>query len=183
MTARNAILKAADLLFGEQGYGLVGVDALSKAAGVTKRTLYKQFGSKAGLFEAWLQRRDIGMREAMIGEVERRATQPRAQVLALFEVLGLLVHNPNFHGCPLSRALIELDASMNTSRAIAQAHKQAIRSWFTHQAERAQQSDIETLSEELLLLYEGVLQRIATSKTSDAAEAAIRIIEHIWPEN
>jgi AcrR family transcriptional regulator len=181
MTTRAAILKAVDLLFGEHGYGLVGVDTLAKAAGVTKRTLYKHFGSKAGLFDAWLQRRDEGIRGAMIAEVERRASEPRAQVLALFELLGMLVHNPNFHGCPLSRALIELDGSMQASRAIAESHKQAIRDWFVGALTRAERSDADELAEELLLLYEGTLQRIAMASRGNAAQAAIRIIEQRWP--
>ena len=43
---RQRLLDAAADLFYRQGIGAVGVDLVSKAAGVSKRTLYQQFGSK-----------------------------------------------------------------------------------------------------------------------------------------
>ena len=46
---RDKILKAAAALFRERGIGGVGVDALTKAAGLTHGSLYSQFGSKDSL--------------------------------------------------------------------------------------------------------------------------------------
>ena len=45
-TARQRLLDAAADLFYRQGIGAVGVDLVSMRAGVSKRTLYQQFGSK-----------------------------------------------------------------------------------------------------------------------------------------
>jgi AcrR family transcriptional regulator len=183
MTTRLAILKAADQMFAEHGYGLIGVDALAKAAGVTKRTLYKHFGSKAGLFQAWLELRDHAMRSALVAEVEKRATAPRDQVLVLFALLGSFASNPNYHGCPFSRALIELDDAMVESRAVAQRHKEAISDWFAGRIAAAGLADGDALCQELILLYEGTLQRVATSHSPDAAHAARRLIALRWPED
>ena len=48
-TARQRLLTAAADLFYRRGIGAVGVDLVSKQAGVSKRTLYQQFGSKGRL--------------------------------------------------------------------------------------------------------------------------------------
>jgi AcrR family transcriptional regulator len=178
MTKRDAILKAADRLFSRDGYGLTGVDALAAAAGVTKRTLYKQFGSKAALFEEWLRVRDERTRAALFGAVDRVASEPVDQLLALFDVLAMLPAQPGFHGCPFSRALIELDnaAANAASRRIAAQHKDALLIWFGERASAAGITDPQTLAEEIALLYEGVLQRMAASRSAEPAHSAKRML-------
>jgi TetR/AcrR family transcriptional regulator, regulator of autoinduction and epiphytic fitness len=52
---RNAILESATQAFGAHGYESANVDVISDVAGVSKRTVYKQFGNKEGLFLAVLQ--------------------------------------------------------------------------------------------------------------------------------
>lgn len=181
MDKRDAILKAADRLFAQSGFGVVGVDAIAAAAAVTKRTLYKQFGSKAGLFEAWLNRRDIATRAMLFAAVEKRATAPREQVLALFEILASLADDASFHGCPFSRALIELGDGQPTSRSVATRHKAELHNWFTVRIRAAALDDVDEFVEELATLYEGVLQRIATTRSTSTAHAAMRIIAQRWP--
>jgi AcrR family transcriptional regulator len=107
MTKQEAILNAADKLFSRHGYGLTGVDAIVAEAGVTKRTLYKQFGSKEDLFVAWLRLRDTRTRAGLIEAVEAVSDEPAPQLLALFSILATFSDNPDFHGCPFSRALFE----------------------------------------------------------------------------
>ncbi|MFL5256845.1 MAG: TetR/AcrR family transcriptional regulator [Rhodopila sp.] len=49
---RRAILEAAGRLFMTEGYGAVSMDAVARAAGVSKATLYAHFGAKDRLFAA-----------------------------------------------------------------------------------------------------------------------------------
>jgi AcrR family transcriptional regulator len=178
MTKYDAILKAADSLFSRDGYGLTGVDALAASAGVTKRTLYKHFGSKAALFEEWLRVRDARTRAALIGAVERMASKPADQLLALFDLLAMLPANPEFHGCPFSRALIELgSAEANAaSRLVAAEHKRALSLWFSDRLTAAGVSDLEATADEIALLYEGALQRIAATGKAEPAITAKRLL-------
>ena len=48
---RLAILESAKQLFVEQGYAGTSMDAIAKAAGVSKLTLYSHFGHKEDLFQ------------------------------------------------------------------------------------------------------------------------------------
>jgi AcrR family transcriptional regulator len=178
MTKREAILKAAEKLFAQAGYGLTGVDALAAEAGVTKRTLYKQFGSKEALYAEWLRLRDVATRGSMLRAVEALSDEPKGQLLALFDVLAQLARNPHFHGCPFSRALIEFGASeaQGVSRKIAEEHKAALADWFAERLNAAGVIDVEAATEEVAMLYEGTLGRIAATRKPDAALAARRLL-------
>ncbi|WP_159873920.1 TetR/AcrR family transcriptional regulator [Novosphingobium sp. 9U] len=52
VTRRNRILEAASALFTSGGYQETTVEAVGKAAGVTKRTIYELIGDKTELFRA-----------------------------------------------------------------------------------------------------------------------------------
>jgi AcrR family transcriptional regulator len=53
---RARILDAANKLLLEGGYHGVGLEMVARAAGVTRQTVYDQFGSKAGLLGAMIAR-------------------------------------------------------------------------------------------------------------------------------
>jgi AcrR family transcriptional regulator len=179
MTKRDAILKAADEIFARHGYGLAGVDTLARVAGVTKRTLYKQFGSKEGLFIAWLGVRDLRTHQSMIAAVESMETDPKSQIFALFTVLASLSNRLDFHGCPFSRALIEFGSSeaQSASMRIAQDHKLALQAWFEGRLIAANIEPTVDLLEEIAMLYEGTLARVAITRSPQAALAARRLLQ------
>jgi AcrR family transcriptional regulator len=179
MTKRDAIMKAANTLFARNGYGLTGVDAIAAEAGVTKRTLYKQFGSKEGLFAEWLRKRDAATRTSLMRAIEALSDDPRGQLLALFDVLAQLARMPDFHGCPFSRALIEFGAAeaQSASRDIAEAHKATLGEWFAERLKAAGIADVPAATEEIAMLYEGTLGRLAATHEPDAAIAARRLLE------
>jgi TetR/AcrR family transcriptional repressor of mexJK operon len=54
--SRDRVLDTALMLFLEHGYGNLGMEAIAKEARVSLRTIYSQFGSKAGLFGALIRR-------------------------------------------------------------------------------------------------------------------------------
>jgi TetR/AcrR family transcriptional repressor of mexJK operon len=53
---RDHILDTATAMFLSQGYGATSIEALAKAAGISKRTFYHRFEHKAALFGAVVQR-------------------------------------------------------------------------------------------------------------------------------
>ena len=53
----EAILAAATRVFLDEGYGAASMDAIARAAGVSKQTIYAHFGGKAALFEATVMKR------------------------------------------------------------------------------------------------------------------------------
>src|SRR5947207_2460587 len=77
--------QAADL-FHQHGITATGVEALSHAAGISKRTLYERFGSKDGLIAAAFDIRDLPVFRMYTESAELEPT-PREQLKAVFATL------------------------------------------------------------------------------------------------
>jgi AcrR family transcriptional regulator len=84
---RQSLLKAAEELFMDQGFGAASMDAVAKRAGVSKKTIYCFFDNKEKLFEAvmkdHLERRPI---PAIEGDIADAATLERTLAFNLAEV-------------------------------------------------------------------------------------------------
>lgn len=107
-SARERILATSYDLFVERGVRAVGVNEIIATAGVAKATFYSHFPSKNDLVAAFFERRrhlfTIGY---LAAESERRASSPREQLLAIFDIFDEWFHAPDFTGCPYIRALLE----------------------------------------------------------------------------
>ena len=109
MTARQRILDAAYELFSRRGVRAVGVDRIIEQAGVAKKTFYHHFASKAELSLAFVDLRgQRWTRDWLEAEAHRRGSNPRARVLALFDVLDEWFHQPDFEGCALLATAFEI---------------------------------------------------------------------------
>jgi AcrR family transcriptional regulator len=161
--AGRVLLERASELFYEQGITAVGVAGIADAAGVTKKTLYDCFGSKATLVVAYLQRRH----ELWWAHLqERLAEEP--SVLTLFD--AYLAH-PWFdtaRGCAFQRAAAELPDD-HPGRAVITAHKQAVR------AEIGRLVGDDALADHLFLLLEGAVARRGWEGTTAGLDAARQV--------
>jgi AcrR family transcriptional regulator len=163
------LLDAAERLFYERGVQAVGVDAVVAEAGVATKTLYSHFGSKDGLIEAYLQRRDRRWLKWLRAAVD--AAEPgRARVFAVFDALSQWFAQPNFNGCAFINIAGELAASP-TVRSIARDHKAALRALLADVAARSGVTDHPTLADRLMLLVEGA---IVTAHVEQDSAAALR---------
>lgn len=54
---QQAIITAATRIFLEQGYSQASMDRIARSAGVSKQTIYNQFGNKEALFRAIINQR------------------------------------------------------------------------------------------------------------------------------
>src|SRR3954469_21020073 len=104
MPTNDRIAAVAAAQFHEHGITSTGVDALSKAAGISKRTLYERFGSKDGLIVAAYDSLDLPVFELLTGPAEAASTTPLGQLDGLFAQLELMVGLPEFRGCPFTNA-------------------------------------------------------------------------------
>ncbi|MFE0759279.1 TetR/AcrR family transcriptional regulator [Inquilinus sp. NPDC058860] len=70
-TKRLALIDGALRIFAKDGYARAGIDDIAREAGVSTRTLYNHFGSKAGLFEAVIQASATRVAQSQIAVMER----------------------------------------------------------------------------------------------------------------
>ena len=146
MQTNDRIAAAAAAQFHEHGITSTGVDALSRAAGISKRTLYERFGSKDGLIVAAYESLDIPVFQMFTGAAEAAADTPRGQLEALFAQLEVMVGMPEFRGCPFANAAAELADLDHPAHQVVRAHKQRLRDWMEERARLAGAADPDALS-------------------------------------
>lgn len=126
-SAHARLLRAAAVLFYNDGIGGTGIDAIVRRAGVAKKSLYNNFASKADLVSQYLEARHaewLGLHAArMVG-----ATTPRDAVLAVFDAYQDHAdhdYERGFRGCGLLNAAGEL-AAEDPGRQIVRRHKEHV---------------------------------------------------------
>jgi len=172
--ARIAALAAGH--FHEHGITATGVDALSRAAGISKRTLYQRFGSKDGLIAAAYESLDLPVFQMFTQAVEAQTDDPRAQLEAFFAQLEPLIRSPGFRGCPFTNASAELADPLHPAHAVVRRHKERIRRWLLSRARAAGASNPEQLSRQLMLVFAGVQSQALLERSARPARDACDLV-------
>lgn len=165
--AGRAILETAGRLFYDSGLHSVGVDTVAAEAGVTKKTLYDQFGSKAALACAYLSERDQKYRAWVDRAVEEQSGTDR--VIAVFDALDswMDAHSPK--GCPFVHAHSELLGTPDhPAHEVIRGQKLWQRELFASLAREEGCSDPVGLSAQLISLLEGATVLRSISEVPDA---------------
>ena len=170
---RQRLLDAAADLFYRQGIGAVGVDLVSKAAGVSKRTLYQQFGSKDQLIAQSLDAHGTAILGLCLPAGGDDAP-PRQQILAIFDALGRWTASDDFRGCPFVNTATELADPGHPARRVARDYKLRLRGYFARQAERGRAADPQRLADQLVVVFDGAIVQavMGTGQDADAARSA-----------
>jgi AcrR family transcriptional regulator len=156
---REHVLGVAHELFYWHGIRATGVDRVAAAAGVAPTTLYRLFASKDDLIAAYIKRADRLYREWFEGAAAAGGTDPRDQILAVFDALGEQVQPQHCRGCPFLMALAEFADPAHPAHRAAVAMKAWVRDRFG-QLTAALASDgctarPELLADQLSLVMEG----------------------------
>jgi AcrR family transcriptional regulator len=169
-----ALLAAAGRLFYERGIGATGVDAVAGAAGVGKPAVYRHFGSKAGLLDATLAKRDDDRRETFVHALAQVSSSPVARLTAAVDWQLEWVASARFRGCGFVRAAAELEAGGAASAERAYGHKRWYRDQLQQLAEDAGARDPVQLAMRLALVLEGATTLAFLGDRSEVVEAARR---------
>src|SRR4051812_42362731 len=172
MPTNDRIAAVAAAQFHEHGITSTGVDALSRAAGISKRTLYERFGSKDGLIVAAYESLDVPVFEMFTGPAEAASDTPRGQLEAFFVQLEAMVRLPEFRGCPFTNAAAELAALDPPAHAVVRRHKERIRRWMLRRAREAGAADPQELSRDLMLVFAGAQSQALVERSPRPARDA-----------
>ena len=169
--AAEKVLRSASDLFYRNGIAATGVDTIVEHAGVSKRTLYNNFGSKDELVAAYLRDRDERWR-ASLEEITNRYVDPKEQLLATFEAYGEWLVGDDYRGCAFINAASEIADPDHPARAVALSHKKGVQEHLASLAAQAGLQEPETLAEELLLLLEGAAVTASMRKSHEPLDTA-----------
>ncbi|WP_037063084.1 TetR/AcrR family transcriptional regulator [Pseudonocardia acaciae] len=151
--AGRRLLESASALFYRDGITAVGVAGIADAAGVTKKTLYDCYGSKANLVAAYLTHRH----ETWWAYLQHRlADAPAPRVLA---VVDAYLEHPRLdldRGCGFQRGAAELPEG-HPGLAVIRDHKAAVRTEIARLLadDLPEARDVDRLAEHVYLLLEG----------------------------
>ncbi|MFK4144768.1 TetR/AcrR family transcriptional regulator [Streptomyces sp. NPDC004065] len=152
-TPRDRLLDAAAELFYRDGVS-IGVEALCRAAGVSKRSMYQLFDSKDEVLAASLERRLPGYEALLVPGPEQAAT-PRERILYVFERLAGAAAEPGYHGCPYLAALVELKDPEHVASRVARGAKERLKETFRELAALGGARDPGLLARQLMLVFDG----------------------------
>ncbi|WP_189034775.1 TetR/AcrR family transcriptional regulator [Nocardia rhizosphaerihabitans] len=165
-STRDRLLDAAAQLFYEEGVH-VGVDTLCRAAGVSKRSMYKLFDSKDELVAASLERSAPDFELDLLPAADD-CRSPRARILHVFERLEYLERDHEFRGCPFVAAAIQVKSSEHPASRVARRQKDKLTAFFRYEAERGGASDPALLARQLTLVFDGAsAQSVIQAKDLD----------------
>jgi len=156
-TPRERLLEAAGELFYSDGVN-IGVDALCKAAGVSKKSMYQLFRSKDELIAESLASRGPSYQTLLHpGPEDDRPARDR--ILAVFERQDEIVAAGNFLGCPYVATAVELKNPEHPGSVVARHFKQQLTDYFHRELVKAGAEDPGTLAIQLTLIFDGASAR------------------------
>lgn len=150
---RERVIDTATRLFHREGFHAVGVDRLTGELGMSKKTLYRHFGSKDELLIEVLDRCD----EMAVRDFpdENDAASPRERILGVFEAQRAYCSQPDFSGCFFVNIATEFRDPAHPAVRKAGFHKSQLGTYIRRQASLAGATDPEVLAEQLTVLHTG----------------------------
>jgi AcrR family transcriptional regulator len=177
---RERLVATAVELFYRDGFNAVGLDRVIDEAGVTKTTFYKHFASKTDLMIAAVELRDaweIGAWQAAARKLA--GDTPRAQLLALFDVLDVWFNDTAFGGCMFLNVASEFPNPNDPVHRAAAKHKLANRAWVRELAAAAGVVDVDTFADLYMTIFEGALVLRQVYHRNDAAKQARPLVQRL----
>lgn len=175
-SARDKLLKAAAVLFYNNGIGGTGIDAIVEKAGVAKKSLYNNFASKADLVNQYLEARHaewLALYDARL----QHASTGKDKVLAVFDAYqdhAEHEYERGFRGCGLLNAAAELSAD-DIGRQAVKHHKREVEALIaTHLTELLPHNPVRAaaLAKHMAFLLEGAMSRAGLEGNSDCVTDA-----------
>lgn len=171
-TTKERLIESAFARFNREGFRAVGLDQILADVGISKTAFYKHFESKDDLVVAVLHHMDAWLRTALREMLRERApdSDPRAQLLAIFDAVEQIISREDFRGCFFVNAILEFPHKHDPAHLAAAANKRAVESLVAEIAARAGADDPDMLSEEICLVMEGAY---VASQVHERARAAL----------
>ncbi|MEV6978324.1 TetR/AcrR family transcriptional regulator [Kitasatospora sp. NPDC093806] len=175
---RERLLLAAQELTYRQGVG-VGVDAILKASGVARRSLYEHFGGKDGLLAEVLRRSTAEDEAQYRATMAAAGADPRARLLAVVDRLGVIAADPDFRGCRYLAADLGLADPAHPGHEVTRAYRSTVHGLFEAEFRALGHARPGFAADQLLILVDGLLAAGLTRPDARAAAASRELAEHI----
>ncbi|MFM0165006.1 MAG: helix-turn-helix domain-containing protein [Paraburkholderia sp.] len=172
---RERILRTASELFYREGTRAVGVDLIVARAGVAKTSLYRHFGTKDDLIEAFLHLEDEDFWRHWDAVAAQHKGAPREELDAQLQWIGERIARPGYRGCPQINIAAEYADENHPARKVAVAHKRELRRRLADLARALRVDEPETFALRLGTVIDGAL----SSGQALHAEGPVRFLQEL----
>jgi AcrR family transcriptional regulator len=153
-SAREKILDVAGRLFFQYGYRAIGIDMIIQESEIAKATLYRHFRSKDDLIVAYLEEMNQQF-WAWFDEAVAPHTDPKSQLIAVFDALGKLISTPTCYGCPFLIVASEFPDPSHPGHEVARRNKEQVQARLLGLCERMGAKHPQALANQLYLMMDG----------------------------
>jgi AcrR family transcriptional regulator len=154
---RERLLETAAGLSYQQGVG-IGIEALCRTAGVSKRSMYQLFDSKDELLAASLERGAAAYAASLLPAVDDDRAH-RERILHVFEQVEAQAGAPGFQGCRYLAVQIELKDPDHPASRVACQVKEGLTEFFRAEAAAGGAHAPDVLARQLSLVFDGASAR------------------------
>lgn len=167
---KERILKAATLLFHQQGYNNTGINAVIEEAKVAKASFYDHFKTKDDLAVEYLNRRHSYWFEGLRALVEKKRTE-KDKVITAFTYIIEMNKKEGYKGCAFLNMLAELPQTKGKIYDVIHQHKLELKAFF--ETVVADQGKAFTL----YMLFEAGLTESRVYQNSDCVKKIIDVLK------
>ena len=188
LSTREKLIQAGHEIFYREGFLNVGLDRLLNEVGCSKQTFYNHFECKDDLIVAVIDEHHRWWSSELRDRIQRAAgPNAKAQILAMFDVMKEIMHEPDYHGCIFINAAVEFPQPHHPAHQSARKAKADGLALLEDLAERAGASNPVALAQEIDMIIEGALITQQVSRDSDvcgiARSVAETLLEKYLPES
>jgi len=177
---QTRLLRATETLIYQGGIHATGMDAIVKASGVARKSVYKHYPTKDALVAAALQARDERWMQWFIAATTQAAT-PRARLLSVFDALQEWFASDGFHGCAFINAAGEIGDAEHPIRKVSRLHKERLLSHVLSLMQAAGLPEPEEIARQWLVLIDGAIAVALVTGDLSITHSAQRAAEALLP--
>lgn len=179
LSTKTRILDTSAQIFYEHGYKATGVDAIAKAVGITKATLYHHFNNKDALIEESLKYLSEFHRGNYVKAWNKKGLTPKSRLTVLFDEMHAFFKRPDCFGCPFINAAGEYTDRSSAVRKICESHYAFL---ITHLEQFARDANLikpRIVAEQITGVIAGTYSAWFTAGVMDAAKQGKKTAELI----
>jgi AcrR family transcriptional regulator len=179
---RDRIVRAAALLFHEQGFEATSVSAVLDAADVNSGSLYHFFAGKTSLLEAVLARHIELLRPSLLEPAELAGSDPVVRVFALIDHYRRnLAASGATLGCPVGQLALEVGHQSADARTLVARYFSewigGVAGWFRREPDRTPPGiDPDAVAGHVLAVVEGALIQAIAAGTVEPFDGAVNVL-------
>ncbi|WER48755.1 TetR/AcrR family transcriptional regulator [Cupriavidus sp. WKF15] len=173
LSAQSRLLEATEQLIYSGGIHATGMDAIVKASGVARKSIYRLYPTKEALVSAALKNRDERWMAWFMRSTPATG-EAFARVMSIFPAMRQWFESEGFHGCAFINATGETEDPQSEIRAVSRFHKQRLLAYLNELTQACGLPDPGETARQLLVLIDGATAVAMVSGDASAADSAGR---------